>query len=62
MRVIEQQQLPESMDVTTSFTIEFRKSCCGFDLLKKKLPDKHKVEQSSLIHCCNTQYEETGMF
>ena len=57
MRMIEQQQLPESTDATTSFTTEFRKSCCGFDLLKKRLPDQHKVEQSYLIHCCDTQFE-----
>ena len=57
MRVIQQQQLPESTDATTPFTTEFRKSCCGFALRKKKLPDQHKVEQSSLIHCCDTQYE-----
>ena len=50
MHVIKQQQLPESTDAT-SFNTEFRKLCCGFDLLKKTLPDQHKVhkvEQSSL--------------
>ena len=56
MCVIEQQHLPESIDVMF-FTTEFHKLCCGFNLLKKKLPDQHKVEQSTLIHCCDTQYE-----
>ena len=55
--MIEQQKLPESTDFTKSFTTEFCKSFCGFDLLKKEVPDQHKVEQSSLILCFDTQYE-----